>query len=475
TFTSRVGRLIWLRLIGGWLLLALWMPNLAAQEMRDQELARLQQQLDRQAQEIANLRSAMDEPPASDEDVKALHERINRFEDTQRKSAQNDGPTLKMGGQLVVDYLWFSQDQQSRAAVGDVQDAVDFRRARLYGSGEAFEIYNYAIGFDFAQGIANNGRPAFIDNWFQINELPILGHLRIGHFFEPFSLERSSSNRNATFLERSLADTFAPSRNTGVAFYNQSENQTWYWSGGTFHDSDNFGDDAGDQAGASVDGRLCFRPYYDEPSNGRYFMHLGYAYSFRNANDGEIRYRSRPEAFGRSDEASIATPYFVDTHDLLGHNTQLHGFEFVWVHGPLSVQSELMAVPVDLIGRDNATFSGGYVYVSYFLTGENRRYNRDLAIMDRVQPFENFFRVRGEDGTINTGSGAWEVAARLSQIDLTNQSVQGGRLTDFTFGVNWYPTPYNRIKFNYILAHLDEVAAAPSNTSIFGVRFDWDF
>lgn len=426
-----------------------------------------------------------DNASAPPSEIELLRRRIEQLEandlkqqtatDELRSSKATDSPTLKMGGQLVVDSLWFSQGPQSRAAVGDVDDAVDFRRARLYGTGEAYDIFTYAIGFDFAQGSANNGRPAFIDNWVQVNDLPTLGNVRVGHFFEPFSLERNTSNRNTTFLERSLPDAFAPSRNTGIMTFSESVDQTWYWALGSFHESDNFGDDAGDQLGVTADGRLCYRPYYDEPSNGRYYLHTGYAYSFRQANDGELQYQSRPEAFGRSDEASIATPFFVNTGVLDAHYNQLHGLEFLWVHGPLLVQSEIMIVPADLIGQPNATFNGGYLHVTYFLTGEHRPYNRELAILDRVRPFENFFRVRGGDGSILTGTGAWELAARLSRIDLTNADVEGGRLTNFTFGVNWYLTPYHRMKFNYILSHLDEVAAAPSDTSIFGLRFDWDF
>jgi phosphate-selective porin OprO/OprP len=57
---------------------------------------------------------------------------------------------------------------------------------------------------------------------------------------------------------------------------------------------------------------------------------------------------------------------------------------------------------------------------------------------------------------------------------LTSQDIDGGRLTNFTFGLNWYLTPYNRAKFNYVLANLDRDSVA-SQTSIFGVRYDMDF
>ena len=59
-----------------------------------------------------------------------------------------------------------------------------------------------------------------------------------------------------------------------------------------------------------------------------------------------------------------------------------------------------------------------YAYVSYFLTGENRPYDRKLGVFDRVRPYEDFFRVRTDDGSIETGWGAWELAYRFSYIDI---------------------------------------------------------
>jgi phosphate-selective porin OprO/OprP len=419
------------------------------------------------------------EPGVASSEADARMDRLEaewkKFKEAQEaKSAKSSDPTFELGGQLIVDALWFNQDADSKATVGDVQDAMDFRRARLYGSGEAFEIFNYAMGFDFAQGSGNNGRPSFVDNYVGVKDLPYLDNLRVGHFFEPFSLERSSSNRNTSFIERSLADAFAPARNLGIMTFHETEDHSLFYALGTFRaGSDNFGDDIGDQEGQTVDGRLVYRPYYDEAADGRYMLHLGGAYSFRDASDGEVRFRSRPEAFGHSTSEGIETPYFVDTGNLVAHNSQLYGAELLWVHGPFSVQGEYMFAPVDRIGANNAVFQGGYIYASYFLTGEHRRYNLATAILDRVRPFENFFRLRTDGGPIEMGLGAWEVAVRVSHIDLSDQDVLGGNLTDITTGLNWYLTPYHRMKFNYI--HADLHRGLASTTHIFGLRFDWDF
>jgi phosphate-selective porin OprO/OprP len=420
--------------------------------------------------------------PSIDPEARARIEQLERRlqaedDDEQAAKLQTSGPpTFKMGGQVIVDSLYYAQSTRNRTTVGNAQDSLDFRRARLYAQGEAYEVFNYAIGFDFAQGTADNGRPVFIDNYIGMQKLPLVNNLRVGHFFEPFTLDRTSSNRNVSFMERALTDAFAPARNTGVMIFDQSEDQSTYWAIGAFRGgTDNNGDDAGDQEGEALTMRGVYRPYYDEPSGGRYYMHLGLGYSYRNASDHTFQYRSRPEAFGHGDENSVSTPFFVDTGVMNSHYGQLFGTEFAWCSGPWLVQSESVAATVNRIGGGDALFYGSYAFVGYMLTGEHRPYNRALAIMDRVIPYENVFRLRSGAGPIITGRGAWEVLARLSYLDLNDQDVQGGVLTDLTLGINWYLTPYNRMKFNYILSQLRGVPEGTSYASIFGLRCDMDF
>lgn len=385
-------------------------------------------------------------------------------------------PSFRIGGQVQVDSIWFAQDAESRTQVGDIQDALDFRRARLVTQGEAFDVFNYALGMDFALGTATNGRPQFLDVFIGVKDLPWVNNLRVGHFFEPFSLERITQNRYNTFMERSLADTFAPARNTGVMIYDQIDSQNATWALGAFRSNgDNFGDDSGDQEGGAITGRTTWLPWYDEASDGRGYLHLGSAYSFRDAADGRVRYQSRPEVFARQDNLITNVVPFVETGELAINHSQLYGLEAAMVWGAFSVQSEYMMVPVDRIGAENVTFHAGYIYASYFLTGEHRPYIRESGIMGRVKPFENFFRVQDGDGLICNGLGAWEIAARASRVDLSERDIQGGELTDYTVTLNWYLTPYHRVKAEYIHAHLERPANVDGNTGIYGIRVDMDF
>jgi phosphate-selective porin OprO and OprP len=428
---------------------------------------------------LGQLPAIVNEPPpdaplqTDDARLEVIESQLQQLLDADEKRTSNapQRPTFQLGGLLHLDYLFIGQDAANRATVGDAEDVFGFRRARLTARGEAYEVVNYAIGFDFAL----DGRPSFLDNYVAISELPLLGNVRAGHFFEPFSLERFTQIRYVTFMERSLADALAPARNLGIMAHDTvGALDHGTWAIGWFRsNSDVFGDDFGDVGGWAVTSRVTWLPHYDETNGGRSFVHLGAAYSFRSEAQREIRFSSFPEArAGETNTTGI--PPFVDTGTIAAVSQQRLGAEWALVHGPFTAQAEYIFSSVDQTGGPPLFFHGAYAYVSYFLTGENRTYNKQLGIMDRVYPHENFFRVRTDEG-IQTGRGAWEIAARWSFLDLDDANIRGGTLNDITIGLNWHLNPHTRIKWEYVRAHLDRAPVGDSLAHIFGMRFDIDF
>src|SRR5262245_34834156 len=237
---------------------------------------------------------AADGAATIDQRVAALEKELKRQLDAAAKKKEADAarPTFQMGGQLQTDFLWFGQDAANRATVGNVPDAIDFRRARLVARGEAFDILEYMIGFDFALA----GRPSFLDVWVGAKDLPYLGHARVGHYFEPFSLERVTQNQRNTFMERSLADTFAPARNLGIEAYDSlgDEERATYAVGWFAANSDDFGDQFANIGGQALTARATWLPIWE--ADGRAFMHLGAAYSYRTATNQMLRFSTGPEA-----------------------------------------------------------------------------------------------------------------------------------------------------------------------------------
>lgn len=378
----------------------------------------------------------------------------------------NKQPSVRWMAQLQADSLWFAQDAASRAAVGDIQDGVVFRRARFGVEGD-YGAMEYRVGMDFAF----SGRPAFLDVFVGVRDLPYLGRVRVGHFFEPFSLERVTRNRFVTMMERSLPDQpFAPARNLGIMSSRTWLDQRATSAVGLFRtDSDVFGDDVGDLFQSAVTGRITCLPWYRE-SDGRRYLHLGVAYSFRDAKANSVRFRAQPEA--RFGAAIPDVPFFVDTGALAAQHFQLVGSEIAAVLGPLSIQAEYVYSPVALAAGGTASFHGWYVLTSLFLTGEHRPYRKDDGTFDRVIPRHDFSPA---DAETPRGLGAWEVAMRLSQVDLDDGAIRGGRVTNLTAGVNWYMNRYLRVSANYIHSFLVRAPVGRSDTDIFAMRIGYDF
>jgi phosphate-selective porin OprO/OprP len=385
-----------------------------------------------------------------------------------RKEKAAKLPTARITSQLQPDFYWFRQDAENRAEVGDIQDGSALRRARIGITGD-YGPTQYRVEFDWA--LVN--RPNFLDVWVGMVDVEGIDSIRVGHFFEPFSLERVTPNRFTVFLERSPIDSaFAPARNLGAMAQNEMSDEMGTWAVGGFRtNSDGFGDDVGDFGENAVTSRVTRLLWYDDSCDSLNVLHLGGSYSFRDADNRVSRFRSQPEA--RVGAIAINNvPNFVDTGIIPTENFQLFGLEAAWVRGPFSTQSEYMWAPVNVINGPDALMQGCYGQVSYFLTGEHRPFKKSNAVFDRVIPRRNF--VPSGKGRVAEGPGAWEVAARLSHLDLNDGSIAGGKITDLTIGTTWYINPFLHVTTNYVHAFLDRNSRR-SDADIFGFRVNFDF
>ena len=349
---------------------------------------------------------------------------------------------MKLGGRIQNDWVWQSLDEDLENQVGDTEDGTEFRRARLAISGTAYKVLEYKAQYDFAGDDVD-----FKDVYVGHKNLPgIGGGLRIGHFKEPFGLEELTSSKHITFMERSLTSPFAPSRNSGAMYHRRLLADSTQVQVGFFRDVDDFGFDT-DDAGYAITARLAALPVY--ANNGTTLVHAGVATTHRNL-DG-VRFRQRPDTH-------ISNRY-VNTGNLAIDSDTRVGFELAAVMGPFSMQGEFMYATQDLDGGGDTHFNAFYVMASYFITGESRPYKKEGAMFSNVKPRRNAF-----DG--DGGIGAWEAAVRLSRLDLDENVVQGGELSTFTAGLNWYLNPNYRVSWNYVRAHL----ASADDADIFQMR-----
>ncbi len=355
---------------------------------------------------------------------------------------------LRLGGRAQIDVAAFAPRGDIEQDAGDLDNGIEMRRARLRAQGTIYDNTHFKVQFDFADGEA-----AFKDVNIGLSKIPIIGNIRFGHFKEPFGLEEQNSSNYMPFMERSIMnEALVPSRNTGLMIFNTAFDERMTWAAGVFIDTDDFGDGEFND-GIHFTGRVTALPWYVD--DGEKLLHLGVSYSYQDHKRDPVRYRTRPEAH--------LAPRFADTGDFMASDTNLVGAEASVVLGPLAFQAEYVHAFVDNVQREDPSYNGFYFLTSYFLTGEHRVYNKKNGAFDRVEPKKNF----GQDD----GIGAWEVAGRYSYLNLEEGGVRGGRLDDFTLGVNWYLNPNTRLMWNYGFADAENSGAAHS----FQMRFMIDF
>ncbi|NOT30322.1 MAG: porin [Planctomycetes bacterium] len=362
-----------------------------------------------------------------------------------------DDVSAKIGGRLFYDWGWFDGDEatfntDATGTTPELEDGTEFRAGRIHVEGELYQQVGFKAEFDFSQA----GATEFKDVFMTLKDTAV-GELKVGHFKEPFSLEQLTSARFITFMERGLTETFTPGRNSGFQILDQNEEKSMTWAAGVFRTTDNFAKNTGDgEYGYTA--RVTGTPLMAE--DGAEFVHLGAAASFRT--DGSVRFRSRPEAHLLNQPADSGT--------LVADETLLTGLEAAWVGGPLSVQSEYqMAAVSGGSGGPDADFSAYYFLVSYFLTGEHRNYKNTTGAFDRIKPSENF----------GTGSGAVELAARYSFLDL-DDGPSTDEMTDATIGVNWYLNPNTRVMLDLVHSEFED-GTVDDDANLLLMRFQVDW
>lgn len=349
---------------------------------------------------------------------------------------------VRLGGHMQADFVhWAHADDPPIPA----RDYFEFRRLRLLADGQGYGVYDFRLQIDIEpEGEDTVTTPVTVikDAYLTMHEIAWLQRFRIGNFFVPFSLEQVTNDTNNIFMERSIPTTgiFSADREVGVAFYGINDAQDTTWTFGAFIDniSEALKERIDDNQGMRLSGRATWLPYYDESSNGRYLIHTGAGILYTDDQDDTMRFRARPQVH--------EGPFLIDSGNVAAGSSTSANIELATVWGNVSVQSELFVTNVNRIVGSSANLYGAYVYASYFLTGENRIYERfgqHGAQFARNVPFTNFFLVPGAYGW-----GGWEAKARISYLDL--DELASGRYNDFTAGFNWYWTERIRVMFDWI-------------------------
>jgi len=357
---------------------------------------------------------------------------------------------IKFGGRIQFDVMNISQNP-SLSEEFEALNGAEFRRIRLFSSGTLYGNIKYKLQFDFSKGDAG-----VKDAYIQITKIPGIGNIRVGHFKQPFGLDMQTSSKYVVFMERGLVYAFTPERDLGFMIFNKHFNKRFAWYAGYFYPTGGVGKYLGDQYRLTfrVTGQPVYRP------EGRYtVLHLGVAYENQFQHDQELKLSERPEAH--------LAPKYVNLKIDTVNRADVFGGELAFVSGPFAVQGEYMMARVapsaTSVAQESVyNYYAFYGYFTWFITGEHRNFSQKKGCFDRITPKKNLGK---------GGAGAWELAIRLSHIDLNDKDLNGGSMTDFTFGVNWYLNPATRFSFNYIYSDVLEKGVANIAMLRFQVAF----
>ncbi len=363
-----------------------------------------------------------------------------RAEDEGPNSPAEPGP-LEVSASFMNDWAFFMNAAGVRTALtgGDpeaanpIVDGTEFRSARLELSGPLAPHLLMQLEYDFGDGEA---APA--DVYLEIDNVPLVGIVRVGHQFEPLN-RLIGSPKQTVFLEKPLPNAFSSGRNTGIRTLTAAWQKRVTFSTGVYRDTDEFGAN-GENPAYNLAARLTGLPLYRE--EGRRLGHAGLFYSRRRLGDSGVRFRQRPEA--------QLAPYLVDTGTIRASAVDVFGFEAATILGPASLQAEYMEAAPEQTAAGRLRFSGYYLTAAWVLTGEHRRYSRTGGAFTRFEPRRPFNPAAGQ-------WGALMLLVRQSHLDLNDGPVHGGALTDLSFGLNWYLTAGTRLMWNYILVDAEDL------------------
>ncbi len=201
--------------------------------------------------------------------------------------------------------------------------------------------------------------------------------------------------------------------------------------------------------------RLAWLPVHSEEEGT--LIHLGFNFRYGKPVDGQLRLKSRPEAF--------IAPFFLDTGTFAASSANSVGYEAYYRKKSLLLGSEYYFMNTYSKSTGNQAFHGGDLVATWLITGETRPFNTVGGYFRDITPLRTVF---------SGGPGAWELVFRYSYTDLDSKNVHGGTFGRFTPMVNWYLSENVRLEAAYGYGRLDRFNLK-GNTQFFQTRIQLQY
>lgn len=362
--------------------------------------------------------------------------------------ASPDGAfNLKLRALVQVD----ARDYFNEGTVPAAVDGTLIRRVRPILEGTVAGIYDFRLMPDFA-GSATALQDAYIEA-----RLSPAARLRAGKFKTPFGLERLRSVNDTRFAELGLPTNLVPNRDLGIQLSGDVLGSTLNYAIGIFNGVPDGGSrDTDDNTDKDIAGRLFAQPFATADNFYLRGLGLGIAATYvdqRGRSSASLlpAYRT-PGQLSAFAYRSGASGTFADGKRLRW-SPQLNYYFGRWgiLAEQVTVEQAVSRLVNDSLRHDTLHHTGRQVEFNYVLTGEDASYKG-------IKPKTAFAPGSGD-------WGAWELVARVGELDIDNESFRGGaasfadpnsaisRETAWALGLNWYLN--NNLKWNLTYEQTD--------------------
>lgn len=352
-------------------------------------------------------------PPASSGPTLVLNEKGASVR------SQDGELIFNIGGRIQADATAHSRNT---TAGNDITDGTTLRRARFELDGEMPGGWYWWAQADFA-GNGTSLKDFAFGNTTEGGTRVIFGHQK-----QPFSHAIEQSSNDISFVERGV-DTYLllPFVDRAIGVRAEVPLENGVLAAGIF--GEGVGNNPVDDEGWGAVARIVHAPIQND-EEVLFFAARG-AVRAPSASTSSVRIRD--ETTMMSNFSVVDTGVITDVT-----STRLSGVEGAWASGPVTVQGEYNHVDMVRNGPD-AQFTSWHVQTTVTLTGEARAKTYRTATgefghLGPDNPAEGF----------DMSKGAWEVAARVANIDLNDGLIAGGEETAASLSLIWSPTSFAR-------------------------------
>ena len=370
--------------------------------------------------------------------------------------------TVHLRGRAYFDADWRDNDE---ALDTDMRDNyTGFTSVRLGVEGTMYKGVIYKLELDFTDGDfdVNSGGSLvrLADVYVGLKNLGG-GDLLFGHMKQGFSIGEMTSSRYTTFVARAASvEAFAPSRNAGIQWFaNFANEDKVHIAAGVFNRTNTEGNVAGN-GGWGFNFRIAGLAI--ENADKDMLLEIGFNLLWQNLrkNGNTVAYGARP---GTTMGPAALAVFGGNVKDELRW-----GLEIAFRIGAFHMQGEFFSVTPNVNTGSDPTFTGWYIQLGYFITGESRSFSKKMMAWTRVHPNANFWTGEG-------GRGAHEVAFRFDNTDLTDVA-NDGKMTSYTFGWNWYWNANARMMVNYVFSETEDGGfSGDGKLNAVIIRWQFDF